>query len=177
VGGTEGKVMSRKPTRAEKKADRALCPIAAAQVLGIKVHTVASAMRAAGVNDAITVKQAKAWKAMTQDPPAWMVTLMADKAVGSARRIGTLEDRRFEDQHRKVLAEDQVVTKLLAGEEIRGDRCEVIAADFAFRAMKDLVRAGGEVEGLDALALAALRWAGVDPKDRSTWFLARGRSR
>jgi len=57
---------------------------------------------------------------------------------------------------------------------IRGHDREFIASDYAFRAMKDLVRADGDVSYLNDLDLAALRWAGVLPADRSTWFLRAG---
>jgi hypothetical protein len=40
--------------------------------------------------------------------------------------------------------------------------------------MKDLVMAGGDIIYLNDLDLAALRWAGVVPAERSTWFIRAG---
>ncbi len=67
-----------------------------------------------------------------------------------------------------------VADRLRRGGRIRGERRELIASDIAFRAMKDLVRDNGSVRYLNAVDVAALRWAGVDPSDHSTWFLHRG---
>ncbi|BCY09264.1 hypothetical protein [Actinoplanes sp. L3-i22] len=166
--------MARKPLSPEKRADRALCPVAVAATLGLKVNLVAGAMRAAGVTTPVTVAQARAWKSLTQEPPPWMVGLMADAAARAAGRVAAAHRRDVEDEHRMVLLADQVAQKLLAGRTIRGDDREFIAADLAFRAMKELVRADGDVSYLNDLDLAALRWAGVVPQDRSTWFLDRG---
>jgi hypothetical protein len=143
-------------------------------VLGIKIDVVACAMRAAGVTQAVTIEQAKAWQAMTQEPPAWMLKLMAEAAARSARRVASAQGRGIEDAHRAILLEDRVTERLLAGRAIRGADQELIASDIAFRAMKDLVRADGDTSYLNDMDLAALRWAGMSPGDRSTWFLDRG---
>jgi hypothetical protein len=166
--------MTRKPISPEKRADRGLCPVGVAQTLGIKVNVVANAMRAAGATEALTVKQAKAWKSLTQEPPAWMLKLLADVAARSAQRAASARSRDIEDEHRAILLADQVTEKLLAGRTIRGADRELIASDIALQAMKDLVRADGDVSSLNDLDLAALRWPGVAPRDRSTWFLDRG---
>lgn len=68
-----------------------------------------------------------------------------------------------------------VERRLLAGaRRFRDADAEWIATDYAVRAMKDLVRADGDVAWLNELDLAALAWADVDPHDRGTWFLERG---
>ena len=169
-----GQAMARKMITPAKRADRALCPVVAANALGLKPNVVANAMRAAGVAHAVTVEQAKAWKSQTQEPPAWMLKLMADATPRSARRAAAAQSRDVEDEHRAILLEHQVTEKLLAGRTIRGADRELIASDIAFRAMKDLVRADGDASDLNDLGLAALCWAGVVPQDRSTWFLDRG---
>ncbi|WP_157441151.1 hypothetical protein [Actinoplanes awajinensis] len=135
---------------------------------------MASAMRAAGTTQPLTVEQARAWRSLAEEPPPWMRELLADAAVRSARRAAVTRSRAIEAEHRELLLEAQVVEKLLAGRTIRGDERELIASDIAFRAMKDLVRADGDVGQLSDLDLASLRWAGVIPQNRSTWFLGRG---
>ncbi len=166
--------MTRRPISEVKKADRALCPVVVANSLGMKVHVVAGAMRAAGVTETLTVRQAKAWKSMAQEPPAWMLKLLAEAAARSARNAAITQDRNIEDEHRAILLEDRVAQRLLAGRTVRGADQELIASDIAFRAMKDLVRADGDTSYLSEMDLAALRWAGVTPGNRSTWFLDRG---
>jgi len=83
-------------------------------------------------------------------------------------------------EHRELLAEEKVTRRLLAGaRNLKADQ-EVIAADWAFRASKELVRAHTDTCGqydpelLTDLDVAALRWAGVDPANHSTWVVHRG---
>lgn len=159
---------------AQGKADRALCPIPVAQTLQIQVRQVAAAMRAARVTDQVTVEQARAWKSLAEEPPAWSPALMAQSAARSARRQAHNHCRDVEDEHRMLLLAADVEERLLSSRAIRGDDREFIASDYAFRAMKDLVRADGDVSYLNDLDLAALRWAGVVPADRSTWFIRAG---
>ena len=158
----------------QQRADRSLCPVAASAALGLKVHDVAEAMRAAGVTEPITVQQAKAWRAMREDPPPWVAGLLASAAASAAEKAHHAEVRHFEDSHRMLLLREQVEQRLLAGKAIRGSDAEFSATDIAFRAMKELVRCDGDVSWLLPIDLAGLRWAGVDPADRRTWFLERG---
>jgi hypothetical protein len=57
---------------------------------------------------------------------------------------------------------------------------ELVAQDMALRASKELCRAHTEACGkivpelLADLGIAALRWAGIDPHDHSTWIVHRG---
>jgi len=159
---------------AQGKADRALCPIPVATTLQLRVHQVASAMRAAGVTEPVTIKQARAWKSLNEQPPAWMLALMSQAATRAARRQARRQRRDVEDEHRMLILTADVEERLLASRTIRGADREFIASDHAFRAMKELVRADGDVSYLNDLELAALRWAGVRPVDRSTWFLRAG---
>jgi hypothetical protein len=159
---------------AQGKADRALCPIPVAETLQLRVRQVAAAMRAAGVTEQVTVRQARAWKSLAEEPPAWMLTLMAQSTAKAARRQARNQRRNIEDEHRILLQAADVEQRLLSSRAIRGHDREFIASDYAYRAMKDLVRADGDVSYLNDLDLAALRWAGVLPADRSTWFLRAG---
>jgi hypothetical protein len=54
----------RRPT-AQKQADRALCPVDVSNLLGLKIHDVAWAMRAHGVTQSLEPEQARRWR---QDP-------------------------------------------------------------------------------------------------------------
>lgn len=166
------------PSPRERAADRALCPVDVANILRLKVWVVARAMRRAGVSDPLTPAQARAWRTMRQEPPAWLASLMADAVSNAARREHQRETADFEDQHRILLLTAKVERRLLAGaRRIRGHDAERIASDMAVRAMKDLVRADGDVGQLGDLDRAVLRWAGVQPNDRSTWFMDWGHGR
>ncbi|CAI7978803.1 MULTISPECIES: hypothetical protein [Parafrankia] len=155
-------------TPAQRRADRARCPIPVAQILGIPIRTVADAMRRAGVDGPLTVAQARSWRAMTSEPPGWMAELFAETAARRSQREHREQRRTFEAEHATLLLADEVEQRLLAGRRIRGDEAERLAADLAFRAYKELLR-GAEPGDLLALDLAALRWAGIDPDDPGTW--------
>jgi hypothetical protein len=127
-------------------------------------------MREAGATGPLTTRQVRAWGTLRDQPPDWYVALLARKAARATRRQEREERREFERQHRMVLLADSVERKLLAGKRRFSDPdAEHIAADLALRAMKDLVR-GGDLSQLSPLDLAALRWAGVDPTDHTTWL-------
>ncbi|MCK9902161.1 hypothetical protein MXD63_19035 [Frankia sp. Cpl3] len=157
-------------TLAQRRADRALCSIPVAQVLGIPVHTVADAMRWAGVDEPLTVTQARSWRAMASEPPGWLAELFTETAARRSRREHREQLRTFEAEHATLVLADEVEQRLLAGRRIRGDEAERLAADLAFRACKELLR-GAEPCDLLALDRAALRWSGIDPGDRGTWRL------
>ncbi|WP_419994870.1 hypothetical protein [Streptomyces boninensis] len=87
----------------------------------------------------------------------------------------------IEAERRMLSLPDKVAKRLLAGaKHFRSPDAELIAQDMAWRASKELCRAHTDVCGaidpelLSALDVAALRWAGVDPSDHSTWIVHRG---
>lgn len=162
------------PVVAARYADRALCPISVANVLSIKVHRVAEAMRRADVEEPLTIDQVRAWRSMRTEPPAWYVELAAEDAARQARREHRGEMQAREDEHEMVVLWPEVEARILAGKPVSGDKAELIALDIVVRAMKDLVRADGNASALPGLELAALRWAGVDPADQATWFIRAG---
>jgi hypothetical protein len=130
-------------------------------------------MREAGATGPLTKRQVNVWNTVQDQPPDWYVALLARKATRATRRKEREERREFERSHRMVLLADSVERKLLAGKGRFSDRdAEHIAADLAFRAMKDLVR-GRDLSQLSPLDLAALKWAGVDPADHTTWLIHR----
>lgn len=157
-----------------RRADRALCPVTVSGILGLGVSRVAAAMRAAGVDTPLTVEEARAYKTMSAAPPEWLSKLFAETAVRAAERVARRERQEFHRDIELTLVQARVEEKLLLGKKIRGYDEELFATDFAFRAMKDLVGCNGDVSWLSTLDLQALRWAGVDPDDRDTWFLQAG---
>jgi hypothetical protein len=159
---------------ARRRADRALCPVEVANALGLQVCKVAAAMRTEGVTERLTLEQGRAWRSMSEQPPTWILALMVTSAARAASREAEAQRRDVEDEHRMLLLAADVEERLLSSRTIRGEDREFIASDYAFRAMKDLVRADGDVGYLNDLDLAALRWAGVVPSDRSTWFIRAG---
>ncbi|MHA6799417.1 hypothetical protein [Bounagaea algeriensis] len=95
----------------------------------------------------------------------------ASAVARQARR----ERREREEQQRSLERAEQVEQRLLRGaKRFRNPDDELIAVDLALRAMKELLRGGGDANALDPLEVAALRWAGVDPAKHSTWFLHGG---
>ncbi|MGW2081568.1 hypothetical protein ACWCOW_32380 [Streptomyces sp. NPDC001939] len=161
----------------EKQADRALCPVQVSQLLGLKVHEVARAMRAHGVTQPLQTAQARQWRQNPGSAPDWLTALLTRAAQLQARR----ERGALEDEHRQLLLRDTVERRLLAGERIpSGYDAELIVQDIAFTASKELVRGCGPVCGgpvadvLLPVEEAALSWAGVVPDDHGTWVLHRG---
>ncbi|MGW5669968.1 hypothetical protein [Micromonospora sp. NPDC003776] len=165
----------------QKKADRALCPVQVANMMRLKVHEVAAVMRAAGVIEQLTPQHAREWMKDPVAAPRWFVGLLAESAARQAQRIAREEREELERRHKLVIVEEKVTRRLLAGaKHFRSPEEELIASDMAFRASKELVRAHtgacGEVDPqlLSDLDIAALRWAGVDLYDHSTWAVHRG---
>ncbi len=157
-----------------RRSDRALCPVAVSAALGLRVAEVATAARRAGVVEPLTLRQVRAYRSMLAEPPQWLAEVMVSRTVSQAAAQAQREYKDLESEHRTVILHDQVCQRLLAGKPCRGEESEFIASDIAFRGMKELVRAGGDVSLLSPLDLAGLRWAGVDPENEATWFLQAG---
>lgn len=138
-------------------------------------------MREAGVTEPLTPRKAKAWKAGPSAAPEWFMSLLAEKASRDAEREHRERQRDIEYEHRQMILWDKVERRLLRGtKHFRNPDAELIALDMAFRASKELCRADTDTCGqitpdlLSDLDVAALRWAGVDPFDHSTWVVHRG---
>jgi hypothetical protein len=84
---------------------------------------------------------------------------------------------RFEDAHRGLLLEEKVEQRLLAGACVGGCRAVFLATGVAFRVMGEAAGVNGDVSLLVDIGLAGLHWAGVDPAERSTWFIRAGGDR
>jgi hypothetical protein len=170
--------MPKRELSSQKKADRALCSVSTANVMKMKIHEVAGRMRAAGVTEPLTPHNAKAWKADPSGAPDWFVALLAEQAARAAQREHGKRQASIEREHRMMILWEKVEKRLLAGaRRFRNSDAELIAQDIAFRASKDLVRSSTNVCGqidpelVGDLDKAALRWAGVDPLDHSTWLI------
>ncbi|MGI5239362.1 hypothetical protein [Dactylosporangium sp. CA-139066] len=136
----------------------------------MKVHEIARWMRGAGVTATLAPQQATAWTVDPRNAPEWQ----AERAYRERRAD-------IEYEHRMLNLTEKVAKRLLAGaKHFRNPDAELIAQDMALRASKELCRAHTEVCGkiipelLSDLDIAALRWAGIDPGDHSTWIVHRG---
>jgi hypothetical protein len=160
---------ARRQRRAE---DRRLCPPAVAQLLGLSCERVAAAMRAAGVGRPLDDPTVTGWLASCARPmPNWLSELLAQTAAQEAERQARAKAEALEAEHRRLLVEERVQEKLLAGKRhFRGEALDVVE-QWAFYAAKELLYTGGNV---DELAAAALKAVGVDPKDHTTWPLHHG---
>jgi hypothetical protein len=173
--------MTKKKLSPQKKADRALCPVQTANVMQMKAHEIARWMREVGVTEPLIPQNAKKWKTDPSAAPEWFTSLPAEKAARDAEREHRERRDDIEYQHHQMILWDKVDRRLLAGaKHFRNPDAELIAWDMAFRAGKELCRAHtdtcGEItpELLTDLDVAALRWAGIDPFDHSTWVVHRG---
>jgi hypothetical protein len=166
--------MPKRKLSPQTRMDRALCPVTVSQILAMKVAVVAESMRRSGVEAPMTDRQARLWKTDPSQASDWFLTLLADQAAHAAKGAYRRAVGEVEAEHRTLLLTAEVEARLLSGRRIRGYEAEFIASDFAFRAMKELVRCQGDTEWLLEIDLAALKWAGVDPADPDTWFLRAG---
>lgn len=58
------------------------------------------------------------------------------------------------------------------GQKIKGTERVAIAARIAFESLSEFASTRGNISRLGPNELAALAWAGIDPSDKSTWFVA-----
>ncbi|WP_141715166.1 hypothetical protein [Micromonospora rhizosphaerae] len=97
----------------QKKADRALCPVQVANIMQLKVHEVAAAMRAADVIEQLTPQHAREWMKVPAGAPQWFIGLLAESAARQAQRIAREEREELERRHKLVIAEEKVTRRLL----------------------------------------------------------------
>jgi hypothetical protein len=147
----------RRATRRQRRADeQRLCPPAVGQLLGLGYRQVAAAMRAAGVSQPLDKGTVQGWlsgASCAHGMPAWLSELMAAAAVEAAEREAGARAEAVEAEHRRLLAEERVQAKLLAGRRrFRGVELEVVE-EWAFDTAKELVRTDGEVSELEAAVL------------------------
>jgi hypothetical protein len=102
--------------------------------------------------------------------PAWLSELLAQTAAEAAEREAHAQAEALEAEHCRLLIEEHVREKLLAGKRhFRGQALEVVE-EWAFYAAKELLDSGD----VDELETAALRAVGINPKDHTTWPVHRG---
>jgi hypothetical protein len=129
-------------------------------------------MRAAGVCTPLDRAAVRGWLSWCARPmPDWVSELLAQTAVEAAEQQARAEADAVEAEHRRLLVEERVREKLLAGRHrFRGEALDVVE-QWAFCAAKELLYTGGDV---DELAAAALKVVGVNPNDHTTWPLHHG---
>jgi hypothetical protein len=165
----------RAAARRQRRADdRRLCPPAVAELLGLRYGHVAAAMRAAEVCEPLSKPLVQGWlsgASCARGMPAWLSELLAEAAAQEAEREAQAQAAELEAAHRRLLVEERVQAKLLAGKRhFRGADLEVLE-EWAFEAAKELVRNDGEVDELEDAVLDAV---GVDAAIHATWPLHRG---
>jgi hypothetical protein len=153
--------------RKRRVDDQKLCPPAVAQLMGLSYERVAAAMRAAGVGKPLDKPTVTGWLSSCARPmPQWLSELLAQAAADAAEQQARAEAEALEAEHRRLLVEERVQRKLLAGKRrFHGDDLEVVE-EWAFYAAKDLVYSDGDVGELET---AALRAVGIDANDHTTW--------
>jgi hypothetical protein len=159
----------RKHAKADRRRrDRALVPVVVAAQVGIPVAELASAMRAARVGRQLTAAEAADWICDPETAPGWFTTLVGERLARSAeaeyRRQRAAEQR----QLRERAVEQSAWAKVQAGKRRFSDDEWVFVHDWAFRAAKDLVRGGPQVQVSDE-ERRVLEAVGVDADDHSTW--------
>ena len=152
---------------AGRRADRRLCSSAVAEILGLAPHDVAAAMRTAGITRPVSLFQANAWTIGAEAAPHWLVPILTLADLHDPRRAGQVAGHQ-----RRMWALHQDVWKALgAGQKIKGPERLAIAARIALESLSELASTRGRISGLSPNELAALAWAGIDPCDKSTWFV------
>lgn len=152
---------------AGRRADRRLCSGPVAEILGLAPHDVAEAMRGAGISRPVSLFQANAWTIGAEPAPHWLVPILNRADLRDPRRAGQVAGHQ-----RRLWALHQDVWKALgAGQRIKGPERLAIAARIAFESLSELAGTRGRISGLGPNELAALAWAGIDPSDKSTWFV------
>jgi hypothetical protein len=161
--------------------DRYLCPADVSGILGVKRHVIADALRQAGRSTPLTAGEARSWHDHPETAPEEGVAVLAAAAAHKAEREHRERQQDIEYEHRMLNLTEEVTRRLLKGaKHFRNRDAELIAQDMAFRVSKELCRAPGRHCGdvapndLPDIDIAALRWAGVDPSDHSTWVVHRG---
>jgi hypothetical protein len=96
--------------------------------------------------------------------------LLAAAATEAAEREARAQAEAVEAEHRRLLVEERVKAKLLAGRRRFGGAEWEIVEEWAFDAAKELVRNDGDVDELEAAALTAV---GVKPGVHTTWPIHR----
>jgi len=149
------------------RADRRLCPVPVSEVLGLTVHDVAEAMRTADVTRTLTLFQANAWIISAEPTPGWLAPLIDSADLRDPGRVSLIAAR----MRHMWAVQEEVWEAFGAGQRIAGSEQVAVAARVAFESLTELATTRGDISGLGPNELAALTWAGVDPKDKSTWFV------
>ncbi|MBS1693101.1 MAG: hypothetical protein JST91_12855 [Actinobacteria bacterium] len=151
-----------------RRGDHALVPVAVAQRLGIWVATLADAMRQAGITTAITETQAQRWTADPESAPEWLMQLRGERLAAAAQAEYRRQREVDRQEFRELAAEQSALAKVQAGKRRFNDDEWVWVQDWAFRAVKDLVRGWNEFEVTD-FDRQVLQAVGVDAENHQSW--------
>jgi hypothetical protein len=135
--------------------------------MGLSYEQVAAAMRTAGVGTPLDKPTVTGWLSSCARPmPQWLSELLAQAAAEAAEREARAQAKALEAEHRRLLVEERVQRKLLAGKRrFHGDDLDVVE-EWAFYAAKGLIYDDGDVGELET---AVLRAVGIDANDHTTW--------
>ena len=161
----------------QRDQDRAIIPKGVTKSLnGITHRNLARAAHQAGVTELIPAETIRAWDENPADAPQWFVELLASVAARMAQRRAQQDRDAFDAGIRHLTAKDKAEQQLRSGNPQfkQNSLEEKYAYDIAIIAMKELVRAVGDIDWLLDIEQAALRWVGVDPNDQTTWFITSG---
>jgi hypothetical protein len=138
-----------------------------AQLLGLSYKRIAAAMRTAGVGTPLDEPTVTGWLSSCARPmPDWLSQLLAQHAADAAEQQACAQAEGAEAGHRRLLVEERVQRKLLAGKRrFHGVELEVIE-EWAVYAAKYLIYNDGDVGELET---AVLRAVGIDTDDHTTW--------
>jgi hypothetical protein len=167
VARREGRRRQAAARRKRSADDQRLCPPAVAQLLGLSYKRIAAAMRTAGVGTPLDEPTVTSWLSSCARPmPDWLSQLLAQHAADAAEQQTRAQAEAVEAEHRRLLVEERVQRKLLAGKRrFHGVELEVIE-EWAVYAAKDLIYNDGDVGELET---AVLRAVGIDTDDHTTW--------
>ncbi|WP_134171874.1 hypothetical protein [Cryobacterium psychrophilum] len=128
---------------------------------------MAEAMRTADITRTPTLFQANAWIIAAEPTPGWLAPLLASADLRDPDRVSLIAARR---RHMWAVPEE-VWGAFGTGQRIAGSEQVAVAARIAFESLTELATMRGDSSGLGPNELAALTWAGIEPKDTSTWFV------
>ncbi len=125
-------------------------------------------VRAAGVGRQLTEVEATGWVCDPETAPEWFTTLVGERLARAAEAEYRRQQAEEQRQLRELAVEQSAWAKVKGGKRQFGDHEWGFVHDWAFRAAKDLVRDGPDVEITDEDRRILLA-GGVDPDDHSTW--------
>ena len=161
---------SHRAAKEQRALDRALCPGEVSARLGMKIFSVAAAMRAAGVEEQLTLEQAEQWMTDLETAPDWFTGLIGERLAAAA--IAEFERVRAEEEWQMefLLIEKSAADKVASGTgRFTGEEWDYVL-DWAYQVERQIFKNGPGVDISD-YERQLLRLVGVDPDNHETWEL------